>query len=225
MEEGQEGPIKCILLCKFDDDIGPVIECQYPENYISKEVFEAMHNYLISKLQIQKRTITLSVFGLKVSGYPNAIKNDKYLRNVFIFNLCFVCDSKSRTVQYEPVVKKLSEYLENLELENGFLSSKENKHKLPGILAQILQDMNATGQCTVKIALENNLFSERRISVRAEKKPEIDYSKSYGGKSEKRYNSFSERKQVNENKEKVSTSTQKSVPYISVLNLKVIFFR
>lgn len=49
---------------------------------------------------------------MKVVGYPVGIEDQqKYARNAFLFNLCFVCDSWARSVQYEPVVKKLSEYL------------------------------------------------------------------------------------------------------------------
>lgn len=39
------------------------------------------------------------------------IDDKKYARNAFYFNLCFVCDSEARTVHYEPVVKKMSDFL------------------------------------------------------------------------------------------------------------------
>nr|CAD7597841.1 unnamed protein product [Timema genevievae] len=55
--------------------------------------------------------VGLNVLGYKITGYPVRIDNTKYARNAYYFNLCFVCDSWARTVQYEPVVKKLSEYL------------------------------------------------------------------------------------------------------------------
>ncbi|KAB7497603.1 Nitrogen permease regulator 2-like protein [Armadillidium nasatum] len=241
-EEGIEGKIECIFLCKFHPDLGPIIVCQYPENYFSKEVFESIHNYLISKLQIKKKTITLSVFGNKVSGYPNEIKDFKYLRNALIYNLCFVCDSKSRSVQYEPVVKKISEYLENFELENGFLSSQESTEKLSGILKEIIEGLNNYGQCTVKISLQSQPLNERRVSFRSEKKPEIDYGKSLCGKTERRYSLYSDRKnseivskknseivsKINKkpseskDKEKVECQSKEKEPYISVLNLKQV---
>jgi hypothetical protein len=52
-----------------------------------------------------------NVLGYKITGFPVRIDNAKYARNAYYFNLCFVCDAWARTVQYEPVVKKLSEYL------------------------------------------------------------------------------------------------------------------
>lgn len=52
-----------------------------------------------------------NVLAHKIVGYPIRIDNPRYERNVYLFNLCFVCDSWSKTVQYEPVVKKLGEHL------------------------------------------------------------------------------------------------------------------
>lgn len=47
----------------------------------------------------------------KILGFPVKIDDKKYARNAFYFNLCFVCDSEARTVHYEPVVKKMSDFL------------------------------------------------------------------------------------------------------------------
>lgn len=51
-----------------------------------------------------------NALGYKIVGNPILIEDQRYQRNAFYFNLCFVCDSWARTVQYEPIVKKLSEY-------------------------------------------------------------------------------------------------------------------
>lgn len=47
----------------------------------------------------------------KILGFPVKIDDKKYARNAFYFNLCFVCDAEARTVHYEPVVKKMSDFL------------------------------------------------------------------------------------------------------------------
>lgn len=44
-------------------------------------------------------------------GYPIQINDQKYLRNAYYFNLCFVCDHTSHTLHYESIVKKLSNFL------------------------------------------------------------------------------------------------------------------
>lgn len=52
----------------------------------------------------------------KILGYPIHIENPKYPRNQLIFNLCFVCDASKKTMQYEPLVRKLANYLVKLEV-------------------------------------------------------------------------------------------------------------
>nr|CAD7266299.1 unnamed protein product [Timema shepardi] len=90
-----------------------------PEDYVTKEIFDAVSVYIIPKPQLQRTILTVNVLGYKITGYPVRIDNTKYARNAYYFNLCFVCDSWARTVQYEPVVKKLSEYLV-IPFINGF---------------------------------------------------------------------------------------------------------
>lgn len=77
------------------------------------------------------------------------IDDKKYARNAFHFNLCFVCDSNSRTAHYEPVVTKLSDYLTAMEIENNFLSNGSATMKLSPILKQVLEDLNFKGECAL----------------------------------------------------------------------------
>lgn len=57
----------------------------------------------------------LSIFrtldGYKILGYPIRIENKKYMRNAFLFNVCLVFNEEAHTVRFEPLLKKLSEYL------------------------------------------------------------------------------------------------------------------
>ncbi|XP_071523513.1 GATOR1 complex protein NPRL2 isoform X2 [Panulirus ornatus] len=177
-EFGKEGPIRSIFLSEFHHIAGPKILYQYPEKYVTKEVFDAVSVFIIPKPQILKRIITVNVLGVKITGYPNEIKNPKYARNALIFNLCFVCDSTARTVHYEPAVKKLSEYLENLEQENGFLSNEDSREQIPDMLKHILEELNATGKCTVTITLSEqklsvNENSERKGGDKGERRPSL----------------------------------------------------
>ncbi|CAH2226858.1 jg2214 [Pararge aegeria aegeria] len=56
---GREGPIRCIFLGEFHPVAGPKISCQFPEDYVSKELFDAISAYIIPKPQIQKCTMTI----------------------------------------------------------------------------------------------------------------------------------------------------------------------
>lgn len=141
---GEEGPIRCIFFCEFHDTAGPIISCAEPDNYISKELFDSISVYIITKAELQRSTITVTLADHKVLGFPVGIFDKKYPRNAFLFNLCFICDSNSRTVHYEPVVTKLAEYLTAMEIESSFLSNGASK--LKPILKQVLEELNTKGE-------------------------------------------------------------------------------
>lgn len=63
------------------------------------------------ELELEFFTLFRNTLGYKIVGHPVRIDGQRYARNAYYFNLCFVCDAWARTIQYEPVVKKLSEYL------------------------------------------------------------------------------------------------------------------
>lgn len=90
-----------------------------------------------------------NALGHKVIGYPVRIDHQRYPRNAFYFNLCFVCDSWARSVQYEPVVKKLSEYLLMMEEETAFLSNVNNNSRIQNLLMSILRDLNEKQVATI----------------------------------------------------------------------------
>lgn len=150
---GKEGPIRCIFLCEFHPTAGPKITCQVPEDYISKDVFEAVSVYLIPKPQLLQSTLTINACGIKIIGFPTRIDNKKYARNAFQFNVCFICDSWARTVQYESVVKKLIDFLTVLEIESSFLSNQEENRtlteRLVHIFTKVLDDINKNNVCTL----------------------------------------------------------------------------
>lgn len=85
------------------------------------------------------------------------IESQKYARNAYYFNLCFVCEANRRTVQYEPIVRKLSEYLILMEHENNFLSNEEHKDRLQNLLAKVLTDLNERG-VTIIVEDETTIF-------------------------------------------------------------------
>ncbi|XP_046384502.1 GATOR complex protein NPRL2 [Ischnura elegans] len=161
---GREGPIRCIFLCEFHPVAGPKITCQVPADYVSKENFDAVSVYIIPKAQLQRSILTVTVLGKKITGFPISIDNPKYARNAFYFNLCFVFDSWARTVHFEPVVKKLSEFLVTLEMESGFLSNDNCKVNLPNILQTILQELNRRKMCTVVVGSSTTHLKVVRVS-------------------------------------------------------------
>ncbi|XP_073972377.1 nitrogen permease regulator-like 2 isoform X1 [Rhodnius prolixus] len=150
---GKEGPIRCIFFCEFHPTAGPILTCQVPEDFISKDKFEAVSVFLIPKSQLLRSILTITTRTIKILGFPMRIEDKKYPRNAYYFNVCFVCDSWARTVQYESVVKKLSDFLTVLEMENSFLSQREQNQqyatRLREMLLQVLQQLNSSGMCTL----------------------------------------------------------------------------
>ncbi|CAG0917038.1 unnamed protein product [Notodromas monacha] len=171
-------PIKSLFFSEFDYSLGPCLTYQVPEEggeHISKELFEAISVYIIPKPDVQGTVVTVNAMGYKIVGYPVAIRDKKYFRNFLMFNLCFVCRSKARTVQFEPVVKKLAEYLMTLEAEQKFLITKEKKALLPKFMTMIYNGLNSyTGTCS--IAVDNaNTFHLKVVPVRRDPAPVEDW--------------------------------------------------
>lgn len=113
------------------------------------------------------------------------IDSQRYPRNAYHFNLCFVCDAWARTVQYEPVVKKLAEYLVcirlyfiksvltiNLQImmedESGFLSRENEEPKMQRIqklLTKILFDLNEKKVTTIVGKLDYSQISREILKI------------------------------------------------------------
>ncbi|XP_029946812.1 GATOR1 complex protein NPRL2 [Salarias fasciatus] len=162
---GMSSRIECIFFSEFHPTLGPKITYQVPEEYISRELFDTVQVYIITKPELQNKLITVTAMGKKLIGCPVCIEHKKYSRNALLFNLGLVCDAQSNTCALEPIVKKLSGYLTTLELESGFISKEESKPKLLPILSTLLEDLNATGACTLPID-ESNTIHLKLIQLR-----------------------------------------------------------
>ncbi|CAG5089780.1 Similar to Nprl2: GATOR complex protein NPRL2 (Drosophila melanogaster) [Cotesia congregata] len=169
-----KGVIRCIFFSEFHHIAGPKITCQVPDNHVSKDIFDNVSVYIIPKAQLQRSTLTVTLQNCKILGFPVKIDDKKYARNAFYFNLCFVCDADARTVHYEPVVKKMSDFLMALEVENCFLSNVSvDKSRLTEILAQVMNDLNSHNMCTLT---EGTMTTHLKVvRLAAEPKPVLDH--------------------------------------------------
>ncbi|RXM95665.1 Nitrogen permease regulator 2-like protein [Acipenser ruthenus] len=156
---GSNSRIECIFFSEFHPTLGPKITYQVPEEYISRELFDTVQVYIITKPELQNKLITVTAMEKKLIGCPVCIEHKKYSRNALLFNLGFVCDARAKTCALEPIVKKLSGYLTTLELESGFISNEESKQKLVPIMSTLLEELNAKGECTLPIG-------QKRASLR-----------------------------------------------------------
>ncbi|XP_051707573.1 GATOR1 complex protein NPRL2 isoform X1 [Oryctolagus cuniculus] len=130
---------------------------QVPEDFISRELFDTVQVYIITKPELQNKLITVTAMEKKLIGCPVCIEHKKYSRNALLFNLGFVCDAQATTCALEPIVKKLAGYLTTLELESSFVSTEESKQKLVPIMTILLEELNASGRCTLPIDESNTI--------------------------------------------------------------------
>ncbi|XP_033115443.1 GATOR complex protein NPRL2-like [Anneissia japonica] len=149
--------LRCIFFSEFHPITGPKVTFQAPEDFITKELFDQLHVYIITKSELNNKLITINAHSYKIIGCPIGIEDDKYSRNVLHFNLAFVLDITSSTKPYQPLVKKLAGYLTTLELECGFLSNEESKALLPDIMKQLLSNLNEHGKCSIPINDSNTI--------------------------------------------------------------------
>jgi len=136
-----------------------MIRCQWPRDFLSKELFDSLSSFIIPKNELQAHTITVNCHGYKISGFPTYLHDKKYPRNYLLFNLCIVSFPWSRTVQFEPVVRKLSQFFVNLEKESVLLSGSEGEEVevIERMLEQVYTDLNTGGGVSEVVCGQNSL--------------------------------------------------------------------
>lgn len=120
----------------------------------SRLEFRALSDYVIPKNALCGRMIICNInscsdergrrHSYKVMGFPVLLEHEqKYERNHFIFNLCFVFDARTDIHAYEPIVHKCARSLCELEEEESFVSRLDNLPRLYAIIEQLYEDLNS----------------------------------------------------------------------------------
>jgi len=139
----EDSPVlKAIIFAEFDNEIGRVVKYQIPHEIFDKQQFDNISSAIIPTEEMRDRMIKINMYDWKIMGYPIGIKDKKYAREIYIFNMCFIVgkDSGKGDDLYEPLVQKCAEYLVDLEKERGFLSLE--KHMLPNLMSEIFHGLN-----------------------------------------------------------------------------------
>ncbi|XP_031640806.1 GATOR complex protein NPRL2-like isoform X2 [Contarinia nasturtii] len=105
------------------------------------------------KAQLQRCFMSVSLPGKKFLGYPIRIDNALYARNAFYFNFCFVFAPTTRTIVFEDIIRKISEYMLSLEITTKILSQSEDMAQLTRLiklLTQIRTDLNQRKMCMLQ---------------------------------------------------------------------------
>ncbi|GJJ68133.1 nitrogen permease regulator 2-like protein [Entomortierella parvispora] len=118
-----------IFYCTFHPIQGPKVLYEVPEGSILSKTsplvdFDSISEYLIPKVELCSKLVTISTPTCKVIGFPINLEHKKFQRNALMFNLAFVFDKDAEISSYEPVVRKMARVLKALEKENEFLSKQ-----------------------------------------------------------------------------------------------------
>lgn len=139
--------------------------------------FSTLSDYVIPKNPLCGRMIICNISSCpdgqgrrhhyKVMGVPMLLEHEqKYERNHFIFNLCFVFQSNTDTRSYEPIVHKCARSLRMLEEEQSFVSRLDNLPRLYAIVEQLYEEMNSFYEVFIALpeASNANRFDAARKS-------------------------------------------------------------
>ena len=95
----------CILYCEFDPHKGPRPVFQVPKDFVSAEVCEMLSDHLIASSELCGHLIGVTAFGLQFVGHPEYIRDERYERNQFMYNVCFVFDAQTDVTAYRPLIR------------------------------------------------------------------------------------------------------------------------
>lgn len=142
--------IKCVFLAQFHDEIGRIIRCQHPSDFLTKEKFEMIARLIIPTADLWNKMIKHETSEYIIMGNPVRISDsEKYPRNFFYFNLCFVVEKSVNDERIlEPVLQKAADYLIELEKECDFLSKpQENDKSTENLVKEICIGISENSEC------------------------------------------------------------------------------
>lgn len=131
MESDGFVPITAIFYAVFHPTEGTKVLNQVPEGSINSSTadssdtlfnFDTIKNYIIPKPKLCNKLISIKIDRFKILGYPVNIENEKYSRNSFNFNFCFVFPYNSDTTPYESAIKRMGKMFQVLEEQSCILS-------------------------------------------------------------------------------------------------------
>ncbi|CEF61101.1 Nitrogen permease regulator 2-like protein [Strongyloides ratti] len=158
-----------IIFFVFDNRIGPIVKHQVPGNILDLQFVNDNSVLVIPKDDFMGKMLKFNSNGITLMGRPIAIKDDYYERSKFMFNCCLaIKEDSTAEFSYSSIVRKISEYLEEMEVESRCLSS--DNFDLEGLLKKIYKDLTEKGQCVhsvnagLKIYLKPDSNLERRVA-------------------------------------------------------------
>ena len=105
-----------------------------------------LSDHLIASSELCGHLIGVTAFGLQFVGHPEYIRDERYERNQFMFNVCFVFDALTDVGAYRALISKVAKDFRTIETNHRFLSSHETRDRIEEVISGILSDIKRTGQ-------------------------------------------------------------------------------
>ncbi|KAF9311622.1 Nitrogen permease regulator 2 [Podila horticola] len=148
-----------IFYCTFHPTQGPKVLYEVPEGSILSKTsplvdFDSISEYLIPKVELCSKLVTISTPTCKVIGFPINLEHKKFQRNALMFNLAFVFDKDAEISSYEPVVRKMARVLKALEKESEFLSRQTRLAMTDnGTLANMASSVSSAAPSSIPLSV------------------------------------------------------------------------
>jgi hypothetical protein len=159
-------PLECIFYAEFDNELGPVVINQAPGSaeFPAVDILSKTSDYVICPPQLCGRVVALTVGTKKIVGFPLSVEDEKYGRNKFSFNFCFVFRRETDARPWYPIVRKLSTTMLAMEKESEFLFNKDSKKRLKEILTNTRDRLNLQARCVLPLD-DANLLSLKLFPI------------------------------------------------------------
>ena len=182
--------LKAIFYARFHPERGPSVIHQYPNHSIVSHPsagrdsllnFSDITSYIIPTYDLCDRPLSIGVNGLKVLGFPISIEDEKYERNRFTFNVCFVLRGETDATPWNHVVSKTAAFFKAAETEDALLQREEDTEGLKwagdetypakdigiihALLKSIWDDLNKYGETCICIS-EHHVLNLRLATSR-----------------------------------------------------------
>ncbi|KAK5171197.1 Nitrogen permease regulator 2 [Saxophila tyrrhenica] len=126
--------LKAVFYARFHPERGPSVIHQYPETAINVSTtekksslldFSNISSYVIPVYELCNKPLAICTNGYRVLGFPVSLEDEKYERNRFTYNVCFILDESADPKPWERIVSKTAAFFTDLEATEGLLQTEE----------------------------------------------------------------------------------------------------
>ncbi|CAK3755198.1 Nitrogen permease regulator 2 [Lecanosticta acicola] len=200
--------LRAIFYARFHPERGPSVIHQYPHNSIRPSpsptttttptaasapapllLWSDISSYIVPPYDVCNQSLSICTHGNRVLAFPISLENDRYDRNRFTFNVCFVLGEEvGDRRSWEQMVRKTARFFRILEEEDGVLRREEELVGLKwageagypvrdvgvvyALLEGIVEDLNAYGECSVRVDEVHVLNLRLEVEVEEEEEEE-----------------------------------------------------